>query len=362
MDVACPQENIGHDPLMARILVALSGGVDSTAAAHLACNAAQGETNTASDTVQPGDTIVGVTLLLWGGDQHSRSCSTADRHAAADAANELGIEHIVLDYRDMFHNTVVQPFAQAAQHGITLNPCLTCNQTFKFGTLVHWARKQHFDRIVTGHYARIVGHDGRQWVGRALDRDKDQSYVLAGIDNALGDVAFPLGSMTKTEVRAIAHQAALSPAGRSESMGLCFDPEKVTTTTPVTLSRNGRNIGEGRIERLTVGQRWKTGGLEEPLYIGSIDAATATAVLHTATEMFDTTLHVTKWAGTNSDRVLVQTNAHGKVAPATVNANSNGATIVFDQPTRRVAPGQTVVCYSDNDWDTQRLIGTGIAS
>src|SRR5262249_28165473 len=196
------------DPV--RIAVAMSGGVDSAVA-----------------LLRAGAGAIGVTLRLWIDPQAPASeracCSPEAVIAARETCHRLGLPHVTLDARQAFRAAIVQPFVDAYARGETPNPCTRCNGSFRFAQLLAFARRAGAARLATGHYARIVEHGGRSLLARAVDSQKDQSYMLARLDpRHLGRVWFPLGEQTKEETRAEAERAGLAVARRAESQEACF--------------------------------------------------------------------------------------------------------------------------------------------
>src|SRR6266545_7481537 len=235
-----------------KIVVAMSGGVDSSVTAGL--------------LVEQGHDVQGVSLRMWEGETGPRVCS--DHRGAQEIASLLGIPHTLLDLRSQFVETVVKPFAQDYLHGRTPNPCVACNRDFKLGTLLRWAREQGADFVATGHYARVMRVDSasRASLFRGADRGKDQSYFLFSLgQDQLAHALFPLGEMHKTEVRARARQFGLPVAERPESQDICFGDYKVLVESYADESelrsgevtdRSGKVLGQhGGIHRVTVGQR-----------------------------------------------------------------------------------------------------------
>ncbi|MFB3062182.1 MAG: tRNA 2-thiouridine(34) synthase MnmA [Candidatus Binatia bacterium] len=245
-----------------KVVVAMSGGVDSSV--------------TASLLLDLGYDVMGVSLQLWEGDaQDPRICSNF--MGAEDVAARLGIPHHILDFRRKFRESVVKPFAQSYLAGQTPNPCVACNQDFKLGVLLDWARSQEIDRVATGHYARVV-HDsstGCYSLLRGQDRNKDQSYFLFGLTQGqLAHSLFPLGELHKEQVRDRARVLGLPSADRPESQDICFGDHRSLVES---FAREGE-LGEGEItdragsvlgthqgiHRFTVGQR-KGLGVSSPL-------------------------------------------------------------------------------------------------
>ena len=195
-----------------RVLVAMSGGVDSSVAAAL--------------LVEQGHDVVGATLKLWGGESDSGCCSVADVEDARRVAQQLGMEHHVFNLTDEFERHVVAPYVGEHARGRTPNPCIECNRSMKFDRLLQRADRMGFDRLATGHHARVTGgdEDGRPMrLRRGADAAKDQSYVLSMLDqHALARVVFPVGEMTKDEVRARARRLGLRTASKPDSQDVCF--------------------------------------------------------------------------------------------------------------------------------------------
>src|ERR671937_14727 len=197
-------------PSPTRVAVAMSGGVDSAVA-----------------LLRTGADAIGVTLRLWldpdGPDAERACCSPEAVIAARETCHQLGTPHVTLDLRDDFRRAVVDSFVRGYERGETPNPCIRCNGAFRFGQLLAFARRAGADRLVTGHYARVVEHTGRLLLARAADRAKDQSYMLARLDpRRLERIEFPLGGQTKAEKRAEAERGGLAAASRAESQEACF--------------------------------------------------------------------------------------------------------------------------------------------
>jgi tRNA-uridine 2-sulfurtransferase len=345
-----------------RVLVALSGGVDSSVAAALLRDA--------------GHDVVGVTLKLWGGDSDSGCCSVSDVDDARRVARQLGIEHHVFNFAADFDRWVVEPYVQAHASGRTPNPCIECNRHLKFDRLTQRAEALGFDLVATGHHARVVElADGSRRVARGADEAKDQSYVLHMLDQAqLARLVLPVGDLTKAEVRARAHALGLRTADKPDSQDVCF-----VTRTGGRRAFLGARIplhparlvdGEGgvvgtvdAVELVTVGQRRGLGlaGDGAPRYALDVDPTSATVRVGRAPDLLtgEVVLERATWAHeppAAGAAVTVQSSAHGRGVAATVVAaggRGHGATpgdlvLRFAEAQRRVAPGQSVVLYDDD--------------
>ncbi|HEY2214544.1 MAG TPA: asparagine synthase-related protein, partial [Acidimicrobiales bacterium] len=191
-----------------RVMVAMSGGVDSSVAAAL--------------LVEQGHDVVGATLKLWGGPSDSGCCSVADVDDARRVAQQLGIDHHVFNLTEEFDQHVVAPYVASHQRGHTPNPCIECNRSIKFDRLLERAERLGFDVLATGHHARVTRDDAFQ-LRRGADADKDQSYVLSMLGQGeLARVTFPVGEMTKAEVRVHATRLGLRTADKPDSQDVCF--------------------------------------------------------------------------------------------------------------------------------------------
>ncbi len=328
-----------------RILVAMSGGVDSSVAAAL--------------LVEAGHDVVGATLKLWGGESDSGCCSVADVDDARGVARRLGIEHHVFNFGDDFDAHVVAPYVADHAAGATPNPCIECNRHLKFDRLLRRADALGFDAVATGHHARIVtGTDGTRRVARGADASKDQSYVVHMLtDEVLRRVRFPVGDLTKADVRAEAERLHLPTADKPDSQDVCF----ITATGGRTAflgtriaTRPGRVVdGDGRevgavpaVELVTVGQRRGLGlpGGRAPRYVVEVDVPAATVTVGDADDLLVRRIELVDlaWNGAPVAGPLVaQASAHGTSHPCRV----HGTSVVYDEPARRVAPGQSVVLY-----------------
>src|ERR1051326_1051648 len=259
------------------VVVAMSGGVDSSVAAAL--------------MLESGARVEGVSLRLWDSARRDdRVCS--DYRDAGRVADALGIPHSTIDERASFERGVVSSFVEAYASGRTPNPCVACNSDFKLGVLLDWARRRGADFVATGHYARVERHAGRTVLRRARDVTRDQSYFLFSLTaEQLARSLFPLGEKTKTEVRAIAAELGLPVAAKRDSQDLCFgDPAELVRSrgaggTPGEIvDGDGRVLGrhEG-VEGFTIGQRrgLRVAG-KRPVYVGSIDGAASRIVVGAA--------------------------------------------------------------------------------
>ena len=338
-----------------RVLVAMSGGVDSSVAAAV--------------LLERGFDVTGVTLKLWGGDSDSGCCSVSDVEDARRVAAQLGIPHYVFNFTDDFSNQVVDPYVGAYAAGHTPNPCVECNRSIKFGRLLDRAHVLGFDLVATGHHARVVSRRGRYVLERGTDRAKDQSYVLYMLtQRELPRTVFPVGEFTKAEVRAHAHRLGLRTATKPESMDVCFVTKgarveflaaRAEMTPGRIVDTSGRAVGgHDGVAAFTVGQRRGLGVASgERRYVVDIDAVSATVTIGSKHDLLrhDVALHGLTFVDTRPDResLLAQVRAHGDVADARL----RGDVVQFGTPQPRVARGQVVALY-----DGDVLVGGGIAA
>lgn len=339
-----------------RVLVAMSGGVDSSVAAGL--------------LQRSGYDVTGVTMKLWGGEQDSGCCSVSDVEDARRVADQLGVPHHVFNFGDEFDRHVVDPYVQAHGAGSTPNPCIECNRHLKFDKLLRRAAALGFTMVATGHHARIVDHDGNRFVARGVDSAKDQSYVLHMLDLAQMDqTMFPVGDLTKSEVRTIARELGLRTADKPDSQDVCFiahtsgGREKFLTdrldlTPGVVANSAGEVLGQvSAVELVTVGQRRGLGvaGGGEPAYANNVDVENAVVTVGPRRDLLvDTTpLNDLIWIAGAHESLMVQTSAHGTPKRGRV----VGGDLLWHEPQRKVAPGQSVVLYVDD-----RVVGSAIAA
>nr|WP_249420068.1 tRNA 2-thiouridine(34) synthase MnmA [Rhabdothermincola salaria] len=339
----------------------MSGGVDSSVAAAVLRDA--------------GHDVVGVTLKLWGGESDSGCCSVSDVDDARRVAQQLDIEHLVFNFGDDFTRHVVGPYVADHDAGLTPNPCIECNRHLKFDRLLGRARALGFDAVATGHHARIVdaGAGGSPRLARGADAAKDQSYVLHVLHGAqLAEVQFPIGAMTKAEVRQRAEELGLRTAGKPDSQDVCFITRKDGGRRAFLGSRlalrpgrlvddEGRAVGEVEaVQLVTVGQRRGLGVAVDgsPRYAVDVDVETSTVRVGTAAELatpfeaiggvgwVDEAARVDVLAG-RVDPLTAQCSAHGApIEVASVVEDERGAlTVTWVEAQRRMAPGQSLVLY-----------------
>jgi tRNA-specific 2-thiouridylase len=346
-----------------RILVAMSGGVDSSVAA--------------ARLVAAGWDVVGVTLHLWDypddGSVKGRCCAPEDIHDARRVADKLGISHYAFDRRELFEREVVAPFVESYLEGETPSPCVRCNRGVKLRELLTLADRLEASRIATGHYARVDHSLPVPRLKRAVDRQKDQSYFLHMLGrSALERLVFPLGESTKAEVRAEAAALALPGALKGESQELCFVPtgrydELVRARAgdrarpgPI-VDATGRQVGQhDGLYRFTVGQRKNLGiALGERAYVVRLDGATDTVHLGARTELEAVGAELTDVTLAEGVTLPLQVGVavryRGVETPAQLTERAAGRVEVrFETPVRAVVPGQVAVFY---DGDT--VVGGG---
>ena len=349
-----------------RVVAALSGGVDSAVAAARA--------------VEAGHEVTGVHLALARSPQSHRTgargcCTLEDARDARRAADVLGIPFYVWDLSERFADDVIDDFVEEYAAGRTPNPCLRCNERIKFSAVLDKALALGFDAVATGHYARLVDGPGGRELHRAVDPAKDQSYVLAVLDEAqLAGAMFPLGDTVKPDVRAEAARRGLLVAEKPDSHDICFIPDGDTAgflhrqlgTAPgdVVDAVTGATVGhhEGAYA-FTVGQRRglalgdpAAGG--ERRYVVGVDVTTSTVLVGPPVLLeVDTVLaERPRWCGPAPDGPVegeVQLRAHGEPVAAVVERVGDGVEVHLRSRVRGIAPGQAVVVY-----DGTRVVGS----
>lgn len=354
-----------------RVVVAMSGGVDSSVAAAL--------------MVEQGYDVIGIMMRLWSedGDQargHNRCCTPDQMDDARRIADQLGIPFYVLDTRDVFKSTIVQYFIERHAAGETPNPCLECNRHIRFEWLLNNALALDADYLATGHYARIrQDANGQFQMWRGVDEAKDQSYVLSVLgQHELAHTLFPVGEFSKPQVRELAAKFGLPVASKHDSQDLCFLPDNdyrsflrrhrssIAQPGPI-MTRTGAVVGEhtGLID-YTIGQRKGLGlASAEPLYVLGMDTARNALIVGLAAELGHDELTATRvnWIGpapTEPFRAQVKIRYKAKPTVATITplaeASGNARVhIQFEERLRDITPGQGAVIY-----EGERCLGGGI--
>jgi tRNA-specific 2-thiouridylase len=352
------------------VVVGMSGGVDSSVAAAL--------------LREQGLNVIGITMKTYDvgetGMGNSTSCCGLDAfNDARIVAVNLGIPHYVVDFTEEFGREVIDNFVEEYFLGRTPNPCVICNQKIKWGALLEKAEALGAGRIATGHYARL-GYDaarGRYTLARARDDRKDQTYALWRVSQqSLSRTIFPLGELTKGEVRSMAARLGLKTAAKEESFEICFvadddyrrfiresAPERAEALAGGDIVLDGSVVGKHRgFPRYTIGQRSGLGAFGERVYVTGIDAATNTIRIGRPADLLRCSLiasdlnFVSYGELPTGARVSAQVRSRDTATPATVYAEGEGRLrVVFDEPKRAITPGQSVVMY-----DGDLLIGGGI--
>ncbi len=348
--------------MVVQVLVAMSGGVDSSVAAAL--------------LAEQGHEVVGATLKLWGGPSSSGCCSAADVQDARRVAASLGIDHYVFSDTEVFDEMVVRPYVESHVAGATPNPCIACNLHLKFGLLLERATRLGFDALATGHHARIEARPSGARLMRGVDAAKDQSYVLAPLaQSVLERILLPVGELTKREVRDKAARLDLCTAAKPDSQDVCFvapgggrvrflADRMALHEGELVDAESGEVVGSvDALELVTPGQRRGLGAgpggtrryalqvdvSARKVLVGDVSRARASRVA----------LSDLRWCAAPPEgpaRVLAQASAHGPALPGALVLGTPGwrapgsnvtcdAVLTYDDRQRLVAPGQTVAFY-----------------
>lgn len=338
---------------MQRVMLGMSGGVDSSVAAAV--------------LLEKGYDVLGTTLLLCEGEDNN----TSDAKKVCD---KLAISHTSFDLREDFKAKVIRDFTDKYINGLTPNPCLECNKNIKFGKMLKIAKQNACDKIATGHYARIEERNGRFLLKKAKDEAKDQSYVLYMLtQEQLSCVLFPLGEFTKAEIRKKAEELGLINANRPDSQDICFVPDgdyasfieenfDFKSQKGNYVDINGNVLGEHNgVIRYTLGQRKGLGiALGKPQFVIDKNAETNQVVLGDEEHLFKTRVEVKDVNFIPFDtlekpmRVEAKLRYRHKASPAVINQEGDKVIIEFDEPQRAASPGQAAVFY-----DGDIVIGGG---
>ena len=329
-----------------RVLAAMSGGVDSSVAAAM--------------LAEQGHDVVGVTLKLWGGESDTGCCSVSDVEDARRVADLLGLQHHVFNFGDAFDQRVVTPYVDHHAIGLTPNPCIECNRHIKFDKLMVRAEALGFDAVATGHHARLEAAGGGLRVRRGVDEAKDQSYVLYMLgQEQMARLLLPIGQLTKAEVRERAAELGLRNSAKPDSQDVCFIANRAggrqgflsrrLGESPATVvDTDGTELSTVEaVQAVTIGQRrgLNLGGTDEPRYVTDVDIAAGRVTVGRRDDLFASTQDVIniQWADSPVEGLVdIQVSAHGTPAVGVVD---QAGRVDWEEPQRRVAPGQAVVFY-----------------
>ncbi|WP_419928443.1 tRNA 2-thiouridine(34) synthase MnmA [Candidatus Poriferisocius sp.] len=329
-----------------RVLAAMSGGVDSSVAAAMLS--------------EQGHDVVGVTLKLWGGESDTGCCSVSDVEDARRVADFLGLQHHVFNFGDAFDQRVVAPYVDDHAVGLTPNPCIECNRHIKFDKLMVRAEALGFDVVATGHHARLeTASDGFR-VRRGVDEAKDQSYVLYMLGQPqMARLMLPIGHLTKAEVRERAAALGLRNSAKPDSQDVCFIANRAggrqgflsrrLGESPATVvDTDGTELSTVEaVQAVTIGQRrgLNLGGTDEPRYVTDVDIAAGRVTVGRRDDLYtpNQEVHGIQWADSPVEGPMdIQVSAHGTPAVGVVD---QAGMVNWEEPQRRVAPGQAVVFY-----------------
>jgi len=338
-----------------KIVVAMSGGVDSSVAAAL--------------LKEEGHDVIGVTMQIWPGKKEDSCCSLSAVEDARRVANKLGIPYYVLNFKQIFKKTVIDDFISEYDRGRTPNPCVRCNQHVKFDALLNKMKALGADYIATGHYARIEKADGRYILKKGVDPKKDQSYFLYALSQkALSKTIFPLGGLTKQEVRKIAKKFKLKVADKKESQEICFvegsigDLFKLKKGDIADLS--GRVLGAHKGYQLyTIGQRKGLGlSRKNPAYVLKIDPKTNTITVGDRGDVYGDDLIAGDLNWVSADKIDKPANVMAKIRYNSTESEAEisllskeKVKVTFSKPQFAITPGQSIVFY-----DGDAVVGGGI--
>ena len=357
---------------MKKVVIAMSGGVDSAVAAYL--------------LVEAGYDVLGITMQIWQSENadivaaKGGCCGMAAAEDARFVCHTLGIPHYVLNFRDVFRKTVIDYFAREYKTGKTPNPCIACNRFVKWQSLLAKAAELEADFIATGHYAQIVRHPetGRLTI-KASDNAKDQSYALYNLTQAqLARTLFPIGHMPKYEVRHLAAQKiGLRVAHKPDSQEICFIPDQnhpkfleeyfgEALTPGDFVNEQGEVLGRHKgIGAYTIGQRKGLGmAFGKPMFVKEIDAKSGRVVLSDNAGLFERHMAVNDVNFMSHDSFEGDFKCFGKIryshkaSPCVIKSADNGIYCEFDEAQRAITPGQSAVFYDD----AGRIICGGLIS
>lgn len=354
-----------------RVLTGMSGGVDSSVTAAL--------------LMEAGYEVTGATMKLFGNEditscaQGQTCCALSDTEDARSVCMKLGIDHMVFDFREDFRRDVMEKFAESYRKGLTPNPCIDCNNFVKFPLLLRRARQLDFDYIATGHYARIDYDEnaGRYMLRRAVDRNKDQSYVLYGLtQEELSGTLLPLGTYEKPQVRQEADRLELVNAQKPESQDICFVPDGdygafleknmgIISKPGDVLDTEGHVLGQHQgIINYTIGQRRGLGmAFPGKRYVVDKSAERATVTIGEERDLYRDRFHVTNLNLISISKLTcpveaaVMTRYRDRETACVLHPAHGGALVRLKEPKRAVTPGQAAVFYIG---DT--VLGGGVIS
>ena len=345
---------------MKKAMIAMSGGVDSSVAAWL--------------MKRDGYDCMGVTMRLFAGEDSCERkghtcCSLDDVEDARSVARQLGIPYFVFNFTEDFGTQIMDRFVCAYENGFTPNPCIDCNRYMKFEKLMKRAKELDYDYVVTGHYARIEEQGGKFLLKKAIDEKKDQSYVLYSLtQEQLAHTLFPLGGMTKPQIREMAEEQGLINARKHDSQDICFVPDHdyasfITQETGKEskpgnfVDEEGNIMGQHRgLIHYTIGQRKGLGiSSSTPIFVKELRPQTNEVVLCKSESLFSRDCHVDNINYMAEEKLTGPVKAIGKIryshagAPCTLYPQPDGTLLAqFDEPQRAMTPGQAAVFYQDD--------------